>query len=65
VQAGVDHRFNRARYDAERTAIDFRRRLRNEVDVDHLKVALATTAAGVVHPSGASVWLRPVPRPRG
>jgi hypothetical protein len=65
VQAEVDHRFNRARYDAERTAIDFRRRLRNEVDVDHLKVALATTAAGVVHPSGASVWLRPVPRPRG
>ena len=34
-------------------------------DVDHLKVALATTAAGVVHPSGASVWLRPVPGSRG
>jgi len=61
VQSLVDRRFDRARYDGERTAIDFSQRLRNEVDVDHLKVALATTAAGVVHPSGASVWLRPAP----
>jgi hypothetical protein len=61
VQSLVDRRFDRARYDGEQTAIDFRQRLRNEVDVEHLKVALATTAAGVVHPSGASVWLRPAP----
>src|SRR4029450_12903118 len=33
VQAAVDHRFNRARYDAERTAIDFAERLRDEVDL--------------------------------
>jgi hypothetical protein len=61
VQSLVDRRFDRARYDGERTAIDFRQRLRNEVDVDHLKVALATTAAGVVHPDGVGVWLRPAP----
>jgi hypothetical protein len=65
VQSLVDRRFDRARYDGERTAIDFTRRLRNEVDVDHLKSALATTAAGVVHPSGASVWLRPAAGPKG
>jgi hypothetical protein len=65
VQSVVDRRFDRARYDGERTAVDFTRRLRNEVDVDHLKIALATTAAGVVHPSGASVWLRPAAGPRG
>jgi len=59
IQTTVDHRFNRARYDAERTAIDFAERLRDEVDVDHLRIALATTAAGVVHPTGAGVWLRP------
>jgi hypothetical protein len=65
VQSRVDRRFDRARYDGERTALDFTRRLRNEVDVDHLKSALATTAAGVVHPAGAVVWLRPGPRSRG
>jgi hypothetical protein len=65
VQSGVDRRFDRARYDGERTALDFTRRLRNEVDVDHLKSALATTAAGVVHPAGAAVWLRSAPGPRG
>ena len=61
VQSAVDHRFNRARYDAERTAIDFAERLRNEVDVDHLRTALAATAGGAVHPAGVGVWLRRSP----
>ena len=65
IQTTVDHRFNRARYDAERTAIDFAERLRDQVDVDHLRIALATTAAGVVHPTGAGVWLRPASGSRG
>ena len=64
VQSLVDRRFDRARYDGERTASDFTERLRDEVDVDHLKVALATTAAGVVHPTGADVWLRPALGPK-
>jgi hypothetical protein len=58
VQVAVDHRFNRARYDAERTATDFADRLRDEVDVDHLRTALAATAGGAVHPNGVGVWLR-------
>jgi hypothetical protein len=37
VQAAVDHRFNRARYDAERTTTEFADRLRDEVDLDHLR----------------------------
>ena len=61
IQAAVDHRFNRARYDAERTATDFAERLRDEVDVDHLRAALATTAGGAVDPTGVGVWLRPTP----
>lgn len=65
VQSLVDRRFDRARYDGERTASDFTERLRDEVDIDHLKVALATTAAGVVHPTGADVWLRPALGPKG
>ena len=59
IQGLVDHRFNRARYDAERTAIDFAERLRGEVDVDHLRAALATTAGGAVNPDRVGVWLRP------
>jgi hypothetical protein len=61
VQVAVDHRFNRAHYDAERTATDFAERLRDEVDVDHLRTALAATAGGAVHPTGVAVWLRPAP----
>ena len=61
IQAAVDHRFNRASYDAERTATDFAERLRDEVDVDHLRAALATTAGGAVDPTGVGVWLRPTP----
>jgi hypothetical protein len=61
VQIAVDHRFNRAHYDAERTATEFADRLRDEVDVDHLRTALAATASGAVHPAGVGVWLRPAP----
>jgi hypothetical protein len=61
VRAGVDHRLNGSRYDAERTATDIAERLRDEVDVDHLHAALATTAGGTVHPDGVGVWLRPAP----
>ncbi len=43
----VSRRFDRARYDGERTASDFSEQLRDEVDIDHLTIALATTAAGV------------------
>ena len=53
--------FNRARYDAERTSTAFAERLRDEVDVDHLRAALASTASGAVDPSRVGVWLRPAP----
>jgi hypothetical protein len=61
VQVVVDHRFNRARYDAERTATEFAEHLRDEVDIDHLRTALAAAAGGAVHPDGVGVWLRPAP----
>jgi hypothetical protein len=59
TQAIVDHRFNRARYDAQRTATDFAERLRDQVDL----VSLASDIAGVVdtalRPSKIGVWIRP------
>ena len=61
VQSAVDHRFNRARYDAERTATDFAERLRDEMDIEYLSTDLATTAGSAVHPAGVGVWLRPTP----
>lgn len=58
VQAAVDRRFDRSRYDAQRTVDVFGEALRNEVDLVRLRVALVQTAGGAVHPLTAAVWLR-------
>ena len=58
VQEGVDRRFNRARYDAQRTADAFAERLRNEVDPARLRVALVDTVDEAMRPVSATVWLR-------
>jgi hypothetical protein len=58
VQRAVDRRFDRARYDGERTAAAFAARLRGEVDLDAAQAALASTAAGALQPSSSAVWLR-------
>jgi hypothetical protein len=58
VQARVDHRFNRARYDAQLTATAFGRRLQDEVDLERLGVDIGATVAGAVQPATVSVWLR-------
>jgi len=58
VQASVDRRFNRARYDAQRTVDGFAERLRNEVDLATLRSALVATADDAVRPINSSVWLR-------
>lgn len=58
VQDGVDRRFNRARYDAQRTTDAFANQLRNEVDLGKLRVALVDTVEDAVRPVSATVWLR-------
>jgi hypothetical protein len=58
VQRAVDRRFNRSRYDAERTVGIFGERLRSHVDLAGLGLALATTADEAVHPTGVRVWIR-------
>jgi hypothetical protein len=57
VQAAVDRRFDRARYDAYRTADSFADRLRNEVDLDTLAAELEGTVSTAVRPTSASLWL--------
>ena len=58
VQARVDHRFNRARYDAERTVAAFSGRLRDEVDLDQLSAEITGTVARTVQPASVLLWLR-------
>ena len=58
VQARVDRRFNRARYDADRTVDAFTRRLRDEVDLDAVRADLLQVVHGTLQPTSAGLWLR-------
>jgi hypothetical protein len=59
LQALVDRRFNRRRYDAARTVERFSGRLREHVDLDTLSGELLTVVDQTVQPASASLWLRP------
>ena len=59
TQAAVDHRFNRARYDAERTIDALATRLRDEMDLPIVRSAVVDAVARSVEPTAASLWLRP------
>ena len=58
VQAVVDRRFNRARYDATMTVEGFAARLRDQVDLDALHGELLSVVDRTVQPTQASLWLR-------
>ena len=57
VQGAVDRRFDRARYNGQRTAESFAGRLRNEVDLDTLAHELESTVVEAIHPRATSLWL--------
>jgi hypothetical protein len=58
VQAAVDRRFNRARYDVERTTSRFAARLRNELDPTQAQSALLASVDVAVAPRSAGIWIR-------
>lgn len=58
IQAFVDRRFYRSRYDARRTLEEFSSHLRDEVDLDTLTLELVGVVSHTMQPSHASVWLR-------
>jgi len=58
IQGVVDRRFNRSQYDAAREIDGFAARVRDEVEVDRLTVALASTLERTMQPASASIWIR-------
>ena len=57
VQHAVDRRFNRARYDADRTLAAFSARLNEAIDLDATRDDLAATAQTALEPAHVSVWM--------
>jgi hypothetical protein len=59
VQEAIDRRFNRTRYDAEKTLAAFAATARDETDLDALLAELARVIQVTMEPERVSVWLRP------
>jgi hypothetical protein len=58
IQAATDRRFNRARYNAERTVNALAARLRTETDLRGITSDVVATTVASVQPTTAGLWLR-------
>ncbi|HEY6278342.1 MAG TPA: hypothetical protein VIX86_18655 [Streptosporangiaceae bacterium] len=57
VQRAVDRRFNRARYDADRTIAAFAARLQDAMDLDAVQADLSGVVHRALEPAYVSVWI--------
>jgi hypothetical protein len=60
LQAAIDRRFYRAKYDAAKTLARFGTMLRSETDLDGLTQHLVEVVDETMRPAHTSLWLRPI-----
>jgi hypothetical protein len=59
LQAGIDRRFYRRKYDAAQVSLAFAETARNEVELDRLAARLVHTVEQTLQPMHVGLWLRP------